>query len=947
MATRIKASFFSQDGVRYDVFLDEGVPDAGGLDISLTAADLEYRPNSEDIDANILAGRFSVTYLIRTSEQLAILKDMAVSRELEYRLRIHRNSSLYWVGFVLPERARRDFDGFPFSYRVSATDGVSRLKSIDYVQPDGSAELVTIGQHLRNILSEIPLQDYFSANDPYLSIHTTLVPEGITPANTWALLDNTRISFKALRTVNERGEIQYINCHQALLEILKVLGQKFAFIDGRYRLIEIFNNADQNIQVHFNNYDINGLLLTGETLTGWSERTIPIVEERSAGETVALDGSTITYLPPLRGIELFYKHFTRQNLLPDFSNVTIGFATQQFFVPNFGTDGGNGTLSVGAEITTGPATADGSADLGSINPTLPFFVVFGFRVAIVDPDDNTQGISLRRTVEITDTGFTYGPAEWVLDSVDEFYRVVVRKPPLATESPGPQTDFVSFITPPVPDSGTLVFTIRQLETYIESSLNPLITVNSRADNVFLESLLTGSIEDQFNYTKFKETTTSDGVNSILLEREHIFGDGPGENTFGRIEYLNGSNWELTDGWQRWAGGIFRSPRYMPIGALVAYHTLALQDEQRELLDITIISPDYNPGMLLDCDNTIYFAQAVRLNLLNDEWRGSWVETGLGPIQDGGDGTPSNGEATTTGPAQTDSGGGISGNDPQWPPRPPSPPTPGGAGGGGIILDNSGLQGVGTIETPLPGPGGTVSEIEVGDDFPFGGLTAGDGLVIQNPISGATQVVEVAFDGGLAPGNSTDPGAIQVEGLDGNLVWVVPTTDTIAITEVTLTNSFPQGSVITTDPASDLAIRGEMRSAVQGASNRETRIVMSNLSLTDVSNSIFNFPSLEVGKVYCITMWILWTGGNLDIQSTTHGTSEGLWGDVSDPMPEQLGTVNTLTITKVGGNATIQHVKVEGAMLTTGNGALLGVNADVPAGVTITVLKGSRITLEKH
>jgi hypothetical protein len=345
-------------------------------------------------------------------------------------------------------------------------------------------------------------------------------------------------------------------------------------------------------------------------------------------------------------------------------------------------------------------------------------------------------------------------------------------------------------TPVVPRSGTLRFRVIHRGVFANALEYDPSAVQVVLEDIFMESLLAGSIEDQYNYTDFNAATDAQGANSITLEREHLFGDGPGDNTFGRIEYFDGTEWLRTDGWRRWAAAAYLNTEVMALGGLVAQMTLALQAEQRERLDISVIAPIYQAEFLFGCGNKLYLMQKGSIDLITDIWRGTWFEiaTNFNDVA-----TP--GQDTNT-PPIGDLGIGA-GDAPDLPGT-----NTGGATGPSGIEATPGLTAPGINTILSATEDGLVPDIEIGGlvvpnvgDAP---VFAGDIITIINPTTGETMNVEVSHDSGYIPGLQTDPGAVQYFGPDG-VEWLVPSTTEIAIVPITPTTEFPAGSFVQPNP----------------------------------------------------------------------------------------------------------------------------------------------------
>lgn len=785
MATVVKGTVESVSGVDYNVYLDNGAPDASGTLLSVRSAKLTYRSETEDVDAHLLTSKMSITFAVRNATELALFDGLIDAKELQYKIRIEREGSLWWVGFVLLDLVSVDFAQFPFDVKISATDGISRLKSIDY-EIGSLTEFATIKEHLFNVLTQMPLSDYYGATDEYLRVHSTLVPEGMTPGVN--IFNKVRVGIKALRTVDKRGRVKYTSYYNALLEFLQLINARMVYSQGRYFVTEIADYARPLEDVTFYRYNEAGTELAQEDLTNWTTYIKQIGATLAGSDAVALARGQTTQYPPLKAVDFTYKHYSRQNLFPGvvWSDLNYDVA----LLNGFDGDEGAGRLAVTANISYTV-----SAEVGAIPSGVGrLWVVASVLIAIEDEGGGGGGQSLKRTATITPAGISYADAEWV-DGLTDTYDFLLPGTPTITGQI--LNNRLSLISPVVPQGGTLKLALRMDRTSIRGgdSTAYQVTVQYNYSGAFVESLLTGSIAEQYNYTNYLAETDASGFNSVVLERETVFGDGPGDNTFGRIEYTeNGADWLRTNKWRRWSDGYLNTTAMYHTNMIAAI-TLALQDTRRRVLDITVIGDDYQAEFMLGSQSALYIMQSGELNLGNDEWRGRWFEIAANFVDGATVGTVTDSDPTI-------------GSDSGEPSEPALPGTDGGSGG--FVPTVPGFEpgdvatSINIVPTTIDGSfatGDTIGNLAVNnlDDVP---VFDGDIIIITNPITGETQEFEVLYDSNLGTPdpNQVTPGGTSVPfyGPDG-LVWLVPGTGEVSLVSTTATSDFPDGSYIQPEP----------------------------------------------------------------------------------------------------------------------------------------------------
>jgi hypothetical protein len=80
----------------------------------------------------------------------------------------------------------------------------------------------------------------------------------------------------------------------------------------------------------------------------------------------------------------------------------------------------------------------------------------------------------------------------------------------------------------------------------------------RVADAYMETSIEGSVEDQYDFSIFDAPNSAYSGNSETTEREVRLGDGPTENSFGRIEYFTDPAWARTNFWRKWINGAYTS-----------------------------------------------------------------------------------------------------------------------------------------------------------------------------------------------------------------------------------------------------------------------------------------------------------------------------------------------------------------------------------------------------
>jgi hypothetical protein len=412
--------------------------------------------------------------------------------------------------------------------------------------------------------------------------------------------------------------------------------------------------------------------------------------------------------------------------------------------------------------------------------------------------DGDTDYTLSRNVTVSGGIASYTESSWESGTPGAFtFPFALPAPPGFAQQVSHQLEF---LTPEVPGDGDL-----DIQFFLVDVLKNGISWTGadaawRVADAYMETSIEGSVEDQYDFSIFDAPNSAYSGNSETTEREVRLGDGPTENSFGRIEYFTDPAWARTNFWRKWINGAYTSTSRLH-GAVLASDILALRDRRRMELNTTMILTDYAPEYPLLRSSNRFIPTDITHDIKRGRWKGKWIEIDYVPASAG---------APTEQPADTnplDLGGIV-----QAPPLPPQPPV----GNPGDIylpgnLTNPGSNTVPTTTGLGLTPGVEVEVVDIVDTSTDVPLYAGDTLTITHPVTGELETVTVAYDSALGvPGEMTDPGAQPFYEADGTITWLVPGNGTVAIEAITPTVALPANSYVQVDPQYQQRLQVELR-----------------------------------------------------------------------------------------------------------------------------------------
>lgn len=321
MATLFSCVFPSIKDVTFKVYIDDA--DHSGAATEVDAASdgftLTY-DGAEDILTPIIGSQLSFTVVASTATEAA-LRDFAVelinSSEERFTIKVVRNAgasdTLYWVGYVLPDLSAFDDNEPPYAFRVTATDGIARLKKTEYndgASPALPTDVEPFLTHILNCLTTGTLHTtYFAGSDQYLITSVNWVDSTIgTPAAAKCPLAYTRVNgqvFAKRNNSNNAQEWSFDSCFDVLEKILRNWQCRLFFSDGKYYVVQI---VERNQDLHFERrFAYDGTLLSSSaTVT-----SDVLVKQGTVNEKLA--GNSFGYLPAAKSVTAEWEHVIVKN----------------------------------------------------------------------------------------------------------------------------------------------------------------------------------------------------------------------------------------------------------------------------------------------------------------------------------------------------------------------------------------------------------------------------------------------------------------------------------------------------------------------------------------------------------------------------------------------------------------------------------------------------------
>lgn len=232
----------------------------------LIAADpIIERSGEGDIlfDNPIRSSRCTVGFVMRDENDYGNFVNIGFAEEQEWTLRVYKGGVLWWVGMVLADQMQFDREPRETGYAIitiTAADGLERLKGFDVLPgwfTSGRAEAAYLVAQIVNMCG---LSDEFTGTyfDEYLKVSSEM-----SNANTHASYGDWDMKLRDISFIKnddvfkDSSEIEWMDCHAALSQILTAFGCRIHHEKGAYWVVHV--NGYNDTAFGYDTYNGGGL----------------------------------------------------------------------------------------------------------------------------------------------------------------------------------------------------------------------------------------------------------------------------------------------------------------------------------------------------------------------------------------------------------------------------------------------------------------------------------------------------------------------------------------------------------------------------------------------------------------------------------------------------------------------------------------------------------------
>jgi hypothetical protein len=710
MAKRFHIPFRSllQEDWTYEIhdadFVGDSLLVKGRVDGFRLNYEAESTNGRADMFTPVLASSSTFDMLIENSDMETFITDLATSREGRFHAVVYRDSSLYWIGYIVADEVRVSDRYYPYNLSIFSIDGLSRLREVDYRNPATGLKYTgrqTALQHFYNVISILGLNGVVTMPTTHFQTNFNWYASGMGTGSGNNGLTQFDIDHVVFHQTDREGNEIVWSAYDVLEALCRALGGRFFFALGHWWFMQSAEYAaDTQPAWQFN---ISGTQTNYLGTNGYDKNI-------NYTSRYKITGGSYTFLRAIKKVIVDYRHLSSNNRAEGFQwdeTGPTGFET----LP--------GVLGVSASFQS------------KAYIKIPFI--------------------LFSTYQVLNPAHTYKPHQYV-------FRIHIKAGTEYLERPANNqtawTSIVSYVevrSPFLIESQNQVPTTFFFETttdYLPTSMDgdqfevkfELVKVVDQADNTITEGVFLDYVAFfRWDVNAMILSVSDEGLGnapSLDVQRHEVEDDTDGNTGIYKVETyigdgpLNYSLSRLTDGTDNtedWTVGGSGTPA--PISTLLAQEVLNLRQQATIVYQGVYFASDFNIYNRATDGTNAFIPIRLAFSAFRDQWEGDFVKVATGSF------------TTTVTPPYTPGPGNTGGPIKLPPSVPPSIPP-------GNIPDTTNLFGniQGSVSATTMSVGVVAAETDPTisiNAVPYSFVKQGDTVSLVNPVTGHAETFTVA------------------------------------------------------------------------------------------------------------------------------------------------------------------------------------------------------------
>ena len=285
------------------------------IDFKVQSLTMAGTPDESDHRCTIINTKCNVSMIVQTSGVEDFIENLGTSDEGRYWLRVYRNAGIFFVGAITTSGAYIEDLDFPYVFKFTAVDALTRLKNDDF---DAASVQTTYGASALNYINAIfdstGLDEFFST-EPFIEFYG-----GWRSDSAVNQTDNPFDHYGWYRTAFDKldgDEVKPSKTIDVLKLLLTAMHSRIYWNNGTY-IVEQWPYRAENTTLTRFKYDVSFTLISKDT---------GVVYLNTTFDGVTLDrlrGGRQSFLPPLKYVEVEYEHDPVDDYYVRDDNYTVG-----------------------------------------------------------------------------------------------------------------------------------------------------------------------------------------------------------------------------------------------------------------------------------------------------------------------------------------------------------------------------------------------------------------------------------------------------------------------------------------------------------------------------------------------------------------------------------------------------------------------------------------------
>lgn len=260
MAVRFRSTFYSTlNNLQYKVEIWDSTYSSSIVPMTTEGEGFEitYQQQGDERFGPVKGSECSIYATITdgadgTKLQNWINTSMNATQEDLYHIAIYRGGDLYWFGVILPDLNTRMDQSRPYSYKITATDGLARMKDKEWIQGPESFTNHAIGRKtfietIFELLKYSPLYTQTSQQNMFTTCVGWYEFNMPAKANYVDPLGYSAVRWNTWTKIGENEKLVGLSYYDVLVSICESWGMRVMFSDGLYRFTQVNSYEDDAI----------------------------------------------------------------------------------------------------------------------------------------------------------------------------------------------------------------------------------------------------------------------------------------------------------------------------------------------------------------------------------------------------------------------------------------------------------------------------------------------------------------------------------------------------------------------------------------------------------------------------------------------------------------------------------------------------------------------------